>query len=412
MVHEQTFDDLVFREPDLQVARRKRARRLLIAAGVICFGTALIWTMIFAARENWYGVAFEVLACVFAVWVTSLSLKGSVERAAHLLFWAAFSIILALVLLFDGPSTEARRAAHFFFLVLAVGIHFLFVESRQNAVRTGYAALALATFVVIEVDLVHIPTLVSFDANIRAIANVATITGCMAFMLVLTRIFVADIAEAESRLNRLNVRLEDLLENMLPPSVVDRLRSEGKTFAEGFSECSILFADLVGFTELAASETPARVVEKLNRVFSKFDDLVERHGLEKIKTIGDAYMVASGIPAARRDHAEALAQLAVEMLDAIKDFPGLSVRIGINSGPVVAGIIGRKRFLYDLWGDAVNVASRMESQGVAGRIHVTEETRKLLQHRFVLEPRGEMQIKGKGSMRTYLLVGPKAELQA
>jgi len=147
------------------------------------------------------------------------------------------------------------------------------------------------------------------------------------------------------------------------------------------------------------------VVGLLDAIFSRFDDLTEQSGLEKIKTIGDAYMVAAGIPEARADHAVAIAELALRLQAAIREFPGLEIRIGINSGAVVAGVIGKKRFIYDLWGDTVNIASRMESQGIAGETQLSETTRALLTADFVCEERGEIPVKGKGSMRVFLLKG-------
>jgi adenylate cyclase len=216
-------------------------------------------------------------------------------------------------------------------------------------------------------------------------------------------LFVADLAEVERQLANANARMEGLLENMLPPTISQRLRREGRTFADAFSECSVLFADIVGYTSL--SESIPNVVNLLDAIFTRFDDLTEQCGLEKIKTIGDAYMVASGIPEARPDHAAAAAELALRMQQAIKDFPGLEIRIGINSGAVVAGVIGKKRFIYDLWGDTVNIAARMESQGVSGGIQISEATRALLPPDFVCEDRGEIAVKGKGAMRVYMLKG-------
>jgi adenylate cyclase len=172
----------------------------------------------------------------------------------------------------------------------------------------------------------------------------------------------------------------------------------------------VLFADVVDFTPRSEQLSPAEVVETLDRLFSHFDTLAERYGLEKIKTIGDAYMVAAGVPDPRSDHATVLARLALDMTAsmaagaAVGDL-GLELRIGVNSGPVVAGVIGRKRFLYDLWGDAVNIASRMESQGTPGRIQITELTHELLGDEFECEPRGTVSVKGKGDMETWYLVG-------
>jgi adenylate cyclase len=172
---------------------------------------------------------------------------------------------------------------------------------------------------------------------------------------------------------------------------------------------SVLFADVADFTPFAERMEPERLVGVLDEIFSAFDALTERHALEKIKTIGDAYMVAGGLPEPRVDHAEAIAALAIDMQAELARIGsalglGLAIRIGIDSGPVVAGVIGRRKFIYDLWGDTVNTASRMESHGVAGRIQVTEATYRRLRDRYRFEDRGELEIKGKGRVRTYLLV--------
>lgn len=201
-----------------------------------------------------------------------------------------------------------------------------------------------------------------------------------------------------------------LLLNILPQLIAERLKQQQSTIADSFEEVTVLFADLVGFTELASRLSPTQLVELLNQIFSAFDELSQGYGLEKIKTIGDAYMVVGGLPKPRRDHAEAIAQMALDMQKIINHFnsqnnQALSIRIGINTGPVVAGVIGIKKFSYDLWGDTVNTASRMESQGKANRIQVTEETYQRLKDKFVLEDRGEIPVKGKGKMQTYFLIG-------
>jgi class 3 adenylate cyclase len=229
-------------------------------------------------------------------------------------------------------------------------------------------------------------------------------------LVYVARLFVVDLAEAEKQLANANTRLEHLLENMLPRTISQRLRREGRTFADAFGSCSVLFADIVGYSSL--SESTPDMVNLLDAIFSRFDDLTEQSGLEKIKTIGDAYMVAAGIPEARDDHAAATAELALRMQAAIREFPGLQIRIGINSGAVVAGVIGKKRFIYDLWGDTVNIAARMESQGISGEIQISEATRLLLPPEFICEDRGEIQIKSKGTMRVFLLKGHAAPQDA
>jgi len=202
---------------------------------------------------------------------------------------------------------------------------------------------------------------------------------------------------------------ERLLLNILPEAIASQLRNGQSTIADGFTEVTILFADLVGFTELAERFSPSELVEFLNEIFSRFDALTQKHHLEKIKTIGDAYMVAGGIPMERSDHAEAIANMALEMQGAIEEFNHQSqqqfqLRIGINTGPVVAGVIGTKKFSYDLWGDAVNTASRMESHGLPGTIQVSQSTYEKLQGKYQFQERGEIPIKGKGLMKTYFLI--------
>jgi len=205
-------------------------------------------------------------------------------------------------------------------------------------------------------------------------------------------------------------KAENLLLNILPRSIADRLKASSETIADQFSSASILFADVVDFTPRSEHLPAAEVVGMLDHLFTYFDSLVERDGLEKIKTIGDCYMVAAGVPSPRADHASALAAVALEMLEAVRSNGavgdlGLQLRVGINSGPVVAGVIGRKRFLYDLWGDAVNIASRMQSQGTPGCVQVTRATHELLKDEFICEPRGTVDVKGKGEMETWYVLG-------
>jgi class 3 adenylate cyclase len=205
---------------------------------------------------------------------------------------------------------------------------------------------------------------------------------------------------------------ERLLLNILPQPIAVRLQQGENPIADLCEEVSVLFADLVGFTEFSAEKTPADLVEVLNIIFSKFDQLAERHGLEKIKTIGDAYMVVGGLPIAHPAHAEAIAQMALDMQDALTQFntetgENLRVRIGISIGPVVAGVIGISKFIYDLWGDTVNVASRMESEGMPGKIQVTTATYERLKEKFCFEERGLIAVKGKGQMLTYWLTGKR-----
>ena len=205
-------------------------------------------------------------------------------------------------------------------------------------------------------------------------------------------------------------RSERLLLNVLPAPIAERLKAGEAVIADAFPEVTVLFADLVDFTRRSQQVGPAQVVATLNELFSAFDELAQRHGLEKIKTIGDAYMVAGGLPQPRPDHAQAVAEMALALRDEVarrSDPSGqpLQVRIGIDTGPVVAGVLGTSRFSYDLWGDTVNTASRMESYGVAGCIQVTERTYQRLRDGYRFQRRGPIQVRGMGEMVTYFLVG-------
>jgi class 3 adenylate cyclase len=205
-------------------------------------------------------------------------------------------------------------------------------------------------------------------------------------------------------------RSDGLLLNVLPRSIATRLKRRPGVIADRYEDVTVLFADVADFTPYAEARTPEQVVGVLDELFSAFDDLTEAKRLEKIKTIGDAYMVAGGLPDPREDHAEAIADLAIEMQAAFGRICArlgldLAIRIGIDSGPVVAGVIGRRKFIYDLWGDTVNTASRMESHGLAGRIQVSEATYARLRERYRFEPRGGIPVKGKGVIDTYILLG-------
>jgi adenylate cyclase len=272
---------------------------------------------------------------------------------------------------------------------------------------------------------------VAFDRPGRAWAWFAAFVVTMLLALVLSEVVRPDGAELPQGFVRtfdiLNIvvvsgvamlllaRVEALLLNVLPAEVAQRLQSDPNSIADHFDEVSILFADVVDFTPLASRLDAREVVGLLDRLFTSFDELVDRYEVEKIKTIGDCYMVAAGVPRQRPDHAGALARLAIEMRECAKrclpdhDGPDVRLRIGISSGPVVAGVIGRRRFLYDLWGDTVNMASRMESHGTPDQIQITRSTLERLDGHFVTEPIGLVDVKGKGAIETWRIVGSRGQ---
>jgi class 3 adenylate cyclase len=246
-------------------------------------------------------------------------------------------------------------------------------------------------------------------AAIRIAFFGANVTGVSLTAYLVLRYFVRER-------EREHARSERLLLNVLPAPIARRLKREEGVVADRFPEATVLFADIVDFTPLSSSLPAERVVELLDRVFTVFDGLADAHGLEKIKTIGDAYMVAGGIPVPREDHCEAIADMALAMLSVcasgLSTDVAITLRVGIDTGPVVAGVIGRSKFIYDLWGDTVNTASRMESHGVPNSIQVTRAVYERLRDGYLMEPRGTIDVKGKGPMPTWLLLGARAERSA
>jgi class 3 adenylate cyclase len=222
------------------------------------------------------------------------------------------------------------------------------------------------------------------------------------------------VHERTLELEREQAKSDSLLHAMLPAGIVERLKAGETMIADRFASASVLFADLVGFTPLTLELTPSEIIELIGELFSHFDSLITQYGVEKIRTIGDNYMVASGVPVPRPDHAQALAHMALDMASYIHTRPvhrdkRVDFRIGINSGPLIAGVIGDRKHQYDLWGDTVNTASRMESSGTPGKIQITRATHDLIKDEFVCEPRGKVKVKGKGEMETWYLVRARSK---
>jgi len=297
---------------------------------------------------------------------------------------------------------------HLFFMLHAV-LPFVLFPPRHNKVTFALSALAGVDMVVVTTlgdRIGHLGPAIPPEA-LRVIRPIllgglfVTLAACGYYIRRATQL-------AEAALDVAHQRSEDLLLNILPASIADRLKARDGTIADSFGHVTVLFADIVGFTTLSARLTPDRVVDLLNELFCHYDDLAGSLGLEKIKTIGDCYMVAGGLPVPRADHAEAVAEMALAMQRVTREFrerwgEAIHVRVGIHSGPVVAGVIGKRKFIYDLWGDTVNTASRMESHGVADTVHITDASYELLEGKFRMTARGVVEIKGKGPMKTWFL---------
>jgi class 3 adenylate cyclase len=320
------------------------------------------------------------------------------------------SLLLPFALQWSLGGFAASSAVALWAFTCPIGA-LLFVGARQ-AVPWFVAFAALVAFSG-AIDPALSAGAPDIPAGVEVSFFVLDFLGVTATAYVLLQYFVRARERALAELEVERAKSERLLLNVLPASVADRLKESEQVIADGFGAATVLFADIVGFTPLAQELPPADMVVLLDRVFAGWDELAARYGVEKIKTIGDAYMVAGGLPTPREDHAEAIADLALEMGAEAERCAGLSglpleVRIGIDSGPVVAGVIGRAKFTYDLWGDTVNTASRMESHGVPGAIQVTERAYERLRGRYELRPRGTIEVKGKGPMATYLLLGRRS----
>jgi adenylate cyclase len=381
-----------------------RLRKALLALiGVLILPISISWAVLYVSMGGYIAYTALLYSAISVGSVVLLARTGNFELALHIQL-AAILVSPTLSMIPLGGIVPSGAVGIWGILAPLGALVFSGVRSGVRwyiAFLVVFLGSGLAGLVIGVLE----PLPVWFS-NLMLVLNVA-VGGTFVFTLL--ALFAQQRQEALAALRVEHDRAEGLLLNILPGSIAARLKASPTTIADQFTEASVLFADVVDFTPRSRDLAPAEVVGMLDRLFSHFDDLAERRDLEKIKTIGDAYMVAAGVPTPRPDHARALALLALDMNEAVSSTGavgdlGLQVRIGINSGPVVAGVIGRKRFLYDLWGDAVNTASRMESAGTPERIQITQATYELLKDEFVCEPRGTVEVKGKGEMETWYLV--------
>jgi guanylate cyclase len=383
-----------------------RARKsLLVLLSVLILPVSLVWGASYLAFGSRVGVLPYIY---FAVSLGSLIVFARTRRFEPFLIAQLLAILLstAIGMMLSGGFLPSGGVG--LWGILAPLGALIFLEVRQ---AIGWFVGFVAAFVLLgvagELFFTDIDVPTWFTATMLALNVIGT--GTVAFTVLAS--FANQRNAALTALRFEQQRSEALLTNVLPGAIAERLKT-GESIADHVDQATIVFADVVDFTPLSQRLTPAEVVGTLDRLFTGFDALVERHGLEKIKTIGDAYMAAAGVPEPCEDHAQRAALLALDMREALATSSvagreGLELRIGMNSGPVTAGVIGTKRFLYDLWGDAVNTASRMESNGTPGEIQITAATYELLKEGFVCTRRGTIHVKGKGEMETWYLVGPR-----
>jgi class 3 adenylate cyclase len=401
---------LAFRSRELEREYWKRRLprmrgRTVIAVGLVlvlytAFGLLDPWIVPEIVRRAWLIRGGVLALCVVLI----LSTRTRLFARAHQWLLASLPVLGGLgILAIMSASGETGRLLYYVGLILAIMWTLLFADLRFP-LALGASVYLVAGYELIALVISPLPPPVVLN-------NTFFLTGAL-----MMAAFSGYTHERAARINfhqslvieQERHKSETLLLNILPREVTEQLKSSGGTTARRFREASILFADIVGFTALSARMGAEETVGMLNRVFSFFDSLVDKYDLEKIRTIGDNYMVVAGVPRPCPDHAASLAAMALEMRDYAATLP-LELRIGLATGPVVAGVIGTKKFQYDVWGEAVNAASRMESHGLAGQIQVTAEAYELLRRDFLCRRRGRISVKGIGPMDTWLLQGRREE---
>jgi len=379
----------------------------LLIASIMFIPAGLIWGSIYLWFGEWRAglipLGYSLFSLISLVYFT-FTRRFNVYRSAQL-----FLILICPYFLMLALGSFSSSSAVILWSVISPFGAILFSDLRQAPrwlvlylillISTGF----LQPFIRLENNLPPLLVTSFFILNIGVVSAIA-------FVLIFN--FVRSKNETLDLLNLEREKSERLLLNVLPKEIAAILKDKDGTIADHYDCASVLFADIVGFTPLSTQMTPREMVEMLNAIFYHFDGLVEKHGLEKIRTIGDNYMVASGVPVPRPDHASALAEMALEMMAYVRENPdcrsrGIQFRVGMNSGPLIAGVLGKHKFHYDIWGDTVNTASRMESSGEPGKIQVTGAMYALIEDEFVCVPRGKVAVKGKGEMETWYLVGPK-----
>jgi adenylate cyclase len=388
-----------------KIARRLRALNIAVwiaATITAAFGFARLFGLL--PRDSTF--AFEQFG-----WAIVFALVPLLHRVGPLAAPIAF-VLATYAFLTWATSLFGTAAGSYLYFLTAASLSLLFVGIENVllsvAIGVGAIVLIIGVHLFFPADTGFATPWAMFYVNF-----LSNVVGSSALMFVIVYYAVRQIGRAEETAEREHARSEALLGNILPSPVAARLKTGREdVIADRYDEASILFADMAGFTARASDLDPDDLVRFLNRTFTMLDSLVESHGLEKIKTTGDAYMVVSGVPNERPDHAAALASLALDMREALTGLTdpkgrAVPVRIGLATGPVVAGVVGTRKFFYDVWGDAVNLASRMESTGEPGRIQVTEAMRALLGERFQFEERGLVEVKGKGKLRTWWLIAPR-----
>ena len=384
-------------------------KSVLVLSASLMATLACLWVGTYAILGLWLSALIPFLyqlASATSLYTFARTRRYRLFRSSQLLM----SLLLPFALQWSLGGFAASSAVSLWAFTCPVGA-LLFVGARQAV--PWFVAFGALMAVSGAIDPALSSAAPDIPSGVEVSFFVLNCLGVCTTAYVLLQYFVRARERALAELEVEQEKSERLLLNVLPASVANRLKESDQVIADGFTAATVLFADIVGFTPLAHDLPPTDTVALLDRVFAAWDRLADRYGVEKIKTIGDAYMAAAGLPTPREDHLEAIADLALEMGGeaercAEKSGVPLEVRVGIDTGPVVAGVIGRSKFTYDLWGDTVNTASRMESHGMPGAIQVTERVYEQLRGGYELQRRGTIEVKGKGPMATYLLLGRRS----
>jgi adenylate cyclase len=383
------------------VARHLRVLTVTTRIGAVVSGFFGIQGLIVGQDVVWIGMINLVSGAIFLM-IPLLYRFG--ELVPSLVFFTVAYTSITVVCWHLGTGSGLP-----FYYLVAATLMVLILGVDRLVLASVFAAVLAATVIALEI-VVPYNTGVQPDWAFR-LGFILTVVSAWVMVVAVVWYTLREIRRAREAAEAEYERSETLLANILPATIAERLKDPSRNIiADKYDDASILFADIAGYTKRASDTTPSDLVRFLDRLYTDMDALVDRHGLEKVKTSGDSYMVVSGVPQPRDDHMEALACLALDMAAAVADLKDpqgreVPLRIGLAAGPVVAGVVGARKFFYDVWGDAVNVAARMETTDVEGRIQVPHDVYERLNHAFLLEERGEVDVKGKGVMHTWYLVG-------
>ncbi len=393
--------------PDISPSKHLETRFAIGGLYVYLLGAFFhaIFLLIFALIDQWLLAYYNIFSITVFALASVLHVRGRIT--------SGFLLAMAEALIHGALATVILGSeSGFYFYLAGVPIAFLVVPFFSRRTRIFFVALFSLAFAFLAAYSVLFEAVRPLADDWAFAFMMANALGFIILTLGWIGLYNRAMLRAEAALEQEHARSESLLHNILPVAIAERLKGATETIGDQHDTATVLFADIVGFSEIARRMSAAELVRLLNGIFSDFDDLATKHGLEKIKTIGDAYMVVGGLPEAAPDHAQHIARFALDMREAAarhQDDTGepIQIRVGINSGPVVAGVIGKRKFAYDLWGDAVNIAARMEQTAGNGTIRASAAAQALLADAFRFGPPTEDDIKGFGKMTVYTLEGAK-----